>query len=117
LAPPAGFGVGGAFVWGGVFHTVLTTGLPAGPDVIHQPWASAFLFGLVPPDIREGRQLCPAGVARAETSHSFKNWLVSVATVGIYTPMTLTLTCAGPGRAEGVSSSASIASGDSGRAK
>jgi hypothetical protein len=101
----------------GCFHTVVTTGLPAGPEVINQGWASAFLFGLVPPDIRNGGAMCPAGVARVETAHSFKNWLVSIATVGIYTPMTLTLTCAGPGRAAGASSSASIASGDSGLAK
>jgi Bor protein len=101
----------------GCFHAVLTTGLPAGPDVVIRPWASSFLFGLVPPEIVNGGAVCPAGVARVETSHSFLNWLVSVGTVGVYTPMTLTFTCAGPGRAVGVSSSASIASGDSGRAK
>ena len=81
------------------FHARVTTGRPPGPDVIYRPWASAFLFGLVPPEILDGSTLCPAaGVATVETSHSFLNWLVGVGTVGIYTPMTITVTCAGPGR-------------------
>jgi Bor protein len=101
----------------GCFHTIVTTGLPAGPDIITRPWASSFLFGLVPPDIVNGAATCPAGVARVESSHSFANWLVSVGTIGVYTPMTLTFRCAGPGKAPGVSSSASMASGASGRAK
>jgi hypothetical protein len=81
------------------FHARVTTGRPPGPDVIYRPWASAFLFGLVPPEILDGSTLCPAaGVATVETSHSFLNSLVGIATVGIYTPMTITVTCAGPGR-------------------
>jgi hypothetical protein len=95
------------------FHAVVTTGRPAGPEVIVRPWASSFLFGLVPPEITDAGAHCPGGVARVETQHSFLNTLVSIATVGIYTPMTISATCAGPGP----SRSASIASGDSGLAK
>jgi hypothetical protein len=107
----------GLLVFAGCFRAAVTTGLPAGPDVISKPWESAFLFGLVPPDIINGGAACIAGVARVETAHSFLNWLVSIGTVGIYTPMTVTFTCAGPGRAVGASSSASMASAASGRAK
>jgi hypothetical protein len=97
----------------GCFHAVVTTGRPAGPEVIVRPWASSFLFGLVPPEIIDAGAQCPGGVARIETQHRFLNSLVGIVTVGIYTPMTITATCAGPGP----SRSASIASGDSGRAK
>jgi hypothetical protein len=87
-----------ALALAGCFHAVVTTGRPAGPEVIQRPWASSFLFGLVPPEIVEGGSQCQAGVATVETQHSFLNWLVGVATVGIYTPMTITITCAGPGK-------------------
>jgi hypothetical protein len=94
----SGLVVGAVAVLGGCFHAIVTTGRPAGPEVIQRPWASAFLFGLVPPEIINGAKECPAGVASIETQHSFLNSLVGIATVGIYTPMTITVTCAGPGR-------------------
>jgi Bor protein len=93
-----GLVVGAVAVLGGCFHAIVTTGRPAGPEVIQRPWASSFLFGLVPPEIINGATECPAGVASIETQHTFLNSLVGIATVGIYTPMKITVTCAGPGR-------------------
>jgi len=37
---------------------------------------------------------CESGVAKVETQHSFVNGLVNVLTSGIYTPLTVTVTCA-----------------------
>jgi hypothetical protein len=37
---------------------------------------------------------CGNGVSRVETQHSFLNGLVGVFTLSIYTPMSITVTCA-----------------------
>ena len=52
----------------------------------------------MPPSAVETMQGSPAGVARVETHLSFTNQLVNILTIGIYTPMTIVVTCAdGPG--------------------
>ena len=45
-------------------------------------------------------KLC-VGVAKVETVHSFVNQLVGAITFGIFTPMSIKVTCAGRGRAQG----------------
>ena len=42
---------------------------------------------------------CKSGVSKVETVHSFLNMLVQGLTLGIYTPMTIKVTCAASGRA------------------
>jgi hypothetical protein len=37
---------------------------------------------------------CPNGLAKVETQQSFVNGLVAILTLGIYTPMQITVTCA-----------------------
>jgi len=61
------------------------------------PWAHAFIYGLVPPAITETAKKCPTGVAKVETKQSFLNGLVGAITWGIYTPMTISYTCAKSG--------------------
>jgi hypothetical protein len=68
--------------------------LPPGTEVISKPWASSWIYGLIPPNAIETATKCPHGVARVETQHSFVNELVGMLTAGIYTPMTITVTCA-----------------------
>jgi Bor protein len=82
------------------FHATINTGAAPGTQIIDQPWASSFIFGLIPPKTVEVASQCPNGVARVETQHSFLNSLVAFITLDIYTPMTITVTCASGGRAD-----------------
>jgi len=57
-------------------------------------WKHSWLWGLVPPSVVAAESECESGVAKVETQHSFVNGLVNVLTSGIYTPLTVTVTCA-----------------------
>ena len=81
----------------GCYHATIDTGRPPSADTIVKPWANSWVYGLVPPQTLETAQKCPSGVAKVETMHSFLNGLVDVLTFGIYTPMTLRVTCAQSG--------------------
>ncbi len=84
-----------AFAATGCYHaTVLTTGLPPGPVVVDQPFASSWVYGLVPPKTVDAAAACPDGVAIVETELTFLNQLVGALTMGIYTPMRIKVTCA-----------------------
>jgi Bor protein len=85
----------------GCYHATITTGRPLGTTTIEQPWAVSFIYGLVPPATVETASKCPSGVAQVETMQSFLNGLVSGLTFGIFTPMTIKVTCAASGRSEG----------------
>jgi hypothetical protein len=91
------------------YHATIETGLPMGTETIHQPWASSFIYGLVPPNTVSTASKCPKGVAKVETQHSFLNSLVGGLTFGIYTPMEITVTCANPRTAMGPAPQADIA--------
>jgi hypothetical protein len=80
----------------GCYHATIETGLPPGTQTLEQPWASSWVYGLVPPETVEAASRCPNGVARVETRQSFVNGLVALLTIGIYTPMEIMVTCAGP---------------------
>ncbi len=79
----------------GCYHAIIETGLQPNGQVVTKPWANSFLDGLVPPPIVETASKCPNGVARVETQHSFLNEVATVITFGIYSPMTITVQCAG----------------------
>lgn len=84
-----------AFAASGCYHaSVVTTGLPPGPVVVDQPFASSWVYGLVPPKTVDAAAECPDGVAMVETELSFLNQLVGALTMGIYTPMHIKVTCA-----------------------
>lgn len=80
----------------GCYHATIETGLPPGTQKIEKPWASSWVYGLVPPQTVETASRCPNGVAKVETQISFLNGLVALITLAIYTPMTIVVTCAGP---------------------
>ena len=82
---------------GACYHTTIETGAAPSPQVIQQEWAASWIGGLVPPDPVETAAKCPNGVSKVETQHSFLNMVANVLTFGIYTPMTITVTC-GTGR-------------------
>lgn len=76
------------------YHAQITTDKNPSTTVIDQPWASSFIYGLVPPPVVETASQCPNGVSRVETKMSFLNGLVSALTFSLYTPMHITVTCA-----------------------
>jgi len=76
------------------YHARVETGLPASSQVIEKPFASCWIFGLVPPSIVKTAMECSNGVAVVETELSFVNQLVGIITFGIYTPMHIKVTCA-----------------------
>jgi Bor protein len=88
-----------AIVSTGCYHAVIETGRPASGEMIHQPWAMSFAWGLVPPPVVETASKCPNGVARVETQWSFLNGLVNAVTFGIVTPMDIMVSCASRGSA------------------
>lgn len=76
------------------YHAQIITDAPPSGEVIDEPWAHGFIFGLVPPaEVRTANE-CENGVARVDTKISFLNGLVSAVTFSIYTPMHITVTCA-----------------------
>ncbi len=83
-------------VLAGCYHTTIETGLPPGTQTLEKPWASSWVYGLVPPKTVETASRCPNGVAKVETQISFLNGLVALITFAIYTPMSIQVTCAGP---------------------
>ena len=83
-----------ALILGGCYHATINTGKTPSPTVIEQAWASGWIFGLIPPKPVEAAAQCPSGVARVDTQLSFLNQVVSLLTIGIYTPMDIRVTCA-----------------------
>ncbi|MGH7586040.1 MAG: Bor family protein [Gemmatimonadales bacterium] len=79
---------------GACYHATIDTGKTPSPTTVEKQWASSWIFGLVPPSTVETAAQCPSGVARVETQLSFVNQLVSLLTLGIYTPMDIRVTCA-----------------------
>lgn len=77
------------------YHAIVDTGRAPNGVQIEEPWANSFVYGLVPPDVVETASECPNGLARVETRHSFLNGLVASLTFGLYTPMEITVSCAG----------------------
>jgi hypothetical protein len=88
-----------ALAFTGCYHATIETGRPESGQRIERPWANGFVFGLVPPPTVETATTCPNGVARVETYHSVLNMLAQWITFGIYTPMTIEVTCASGGTA------------------
>ena len=56
----------------------------------------------------EAQNECGNGVAKVETQQSFLNGLVGGLTWGLYTPMTITVTCAADGMSSAAVDSASV---------
>jgi hypothetical protein len=78
----------------GCYATRIDTGRTPSSKVISKPWASCWLYGLVPPPTVETATDCPDGVALVQTQHSFLNYVVGAITFGIFTPIQITVTCA-----------------------
>ncbi len=82
----------------GCYVAKIDTGRAKSTKVLSKPWASSWIYGLVPPATVQTATYCPDGVALVETQHSFLNYLVYAVTFGIYTPIQITVTCAEPAK-------------------
>lgn len=80
-------------------HARIETAAKPSTITIEQPFASGWLYGLVPPKLVSTASKCEHGLARVETQITFVNGLVRALTFGIYTPMWIKVTCAEPGTA------------------
>ena len=78
----------------GCSHVTVISAAPPAPEVVDKQLQGSFIYGLVPPPELNTRSDCPNGVAKVETEHSFMNGLLSVVTIGIYTPIHTKVTCA-----------------------
>lgn len=76
------------------YHARIETELSPSAKVVNKPFASSWIFGLVPPSTVKSAMECENGVAVVETELSFVNQLVGLVTFGIYTPMHIKITCA-----------------------
>ena len=79
----------------GCYHASIESGMKPGNDKIEKDWAAGWAWGLVGPEPIEAKSKCTSGLSKVETEHSFLNGLVGFLTLGIYTPMHLTVTCSG----------------------
>lgn len=76
------------------YHANIETGATPSTQTVEKKWASGWIYGLVPPSTVATSEKCPNGVSKVETQLSFANQLVSILTLGIYTPMDIRATCA-----------------------
>lgn len=80
----------------GCYQARMTTGKDASNTVVEKKWAASYLYGLVPAEIDVADE-CPHGIASATRKLSFPNMLVGFLTINIYTPQSVTVTCAARG--------------------
>lgn len=85
-----------ALLSAGCYRATVSTGLEAAdPTQRESRWVSSWIAGLIGPGDYEAADFCRGGsAATVETKHTFLNQLVAGLTAGIYTPMTITVTCA-----------------------
>ncbi|MEL6179910.1 MAG: hypothetical protein AAFS10_13210, partial [Myxococcota bacterium] len=58
-------------------------------------WNNHFIFGLAGTSEINVNEMCPNGVKRIENVRTFGNGCLGLVTIGIYTPHTSRITCAG----------------------
>ena len=80
---------------GACYHANVETGRAPGAQKIEKGWAASWLAGAIPPQTVDAKT-CANGVSRVETQHSPLNYMVGVLTLALYTPMSITVTCAAP---------------------
>jgi hypothetical protein len=81
----------------GCFHATVVTDRARSDRVVEDLWAHSFIGGLVPPATVDVSEQCINGVAVVETQHTFPNLVAQAVTFSLYSPMTITVTCAAGG--------------------
>jgi len=86
--------LGGFVALTACYHTITTTHMSAGPVHVQQ-WVPTFIYGLVPGNVDAGKMCGGKPVQGVDSQASFLNMVVGAITFGIFTPMQVTVTCAG----------------------
>lgn len=87
-----------AFALSGCYSAQVTTDKQPSGEVIEKKWATGFVAGLATPGAKiDAAQQCSNGVAMVETEVSFLNQLATFVTFNLYSPMSVTVTCASGG--------------------
>lgn len=95
--------VGSGTVLSGCYSTRVTTDAEPSAKKIEKAWATGFLFGLATPGATvDAADRCQNGVAVVESQLSFLNMLAAGITFSLYTPMSVTVTCAEGGNMSGL---------------
>ena len=63
--------------------------------IVHEGTSSFFILALVGDERIPVYQLCPGGVSSIETGLSFGDLVLTVITIGIYTPRSYAVACGG----------------------
>ena len=77
----------------GCYHQTVNTGLSPAPGPVINKTAGVSFWGLSGAEVDATRE-CPNGVAVVETQQTFLNGLIAGLTLGLYTPQTVSITCA-----------------------
>ena len=83
----------GAMTTSGCFHTEIETGLAPGAVGYSEEWEDAWLIGAVPAHV-DATRACEGPWATVRTRQSLLNGIVTVLTLGIYSPHEVEVTCA-----------------------
>lgn len=81
----------------GCFHAEVATDQQQGAQVHEIDWHHGLINGLVMLEEVDATEYCPQGVSKVETRLSFLNQVAAFATGGIYSPMSVRITCAAGG--------------------
>jgi hypothetical protein len=68
------------------------------PGTVHERWTAHFLFGVIGDEVVDAREFCGTEeVSEVTTGTSVATWLISVFSLGIFSPNKVTVRCgAGP---------------------
>jgi hypothetical protein len=59
-------------------------------------WATTFVYGVVPAAVASAAAQCRDGLAKVRRGQTPANTLVTLVTLGMFTPITILVTCADP---------------------
>ena len=85
------------FALSSCYSANITTDKQPSAQTIEKAWAHGFIGGLVMIGADVDASQCSNGIAEVETKLSFVNMLVNGITGGLYTPMSISVTCAAGG--------------------
>ena len=86
----------GVFLLVGCYRATVETGAAPSEQVVEHCCEASFLAGLVAPKPVRTDQACINGVSRVETSRTFSNLVFTLLTATLYSPVSVSVTCAAP---------------------
>jgi hypothetical protein len=72
----------------------ITSAAHAQDSTSSKHWATSFVYGIVPATVAEAATQCRDGLAKVRRGQTPVNTLVSIVTLGMFSPITILVTCA-----------------------